>query len=65
MKPGLIHVKQQGYQTDDQLKEQKQFWRAVIVALVAATASAILTTVFTKLPFVNCRLMYLWLKLIQ
>ncbi|PIU74939.1 MAG: hypothetical protein COS76_03425 [Candidatus Portnoybacteria bacterium CG06_land_8_20_14_3_00_39_12] len=49
IKPGLIHFKQQGYQTDGQIKEDKQFWLAIGIAVLASFLSALFTTYFPKI----------------
>ncbi len=46
IKPGLIHFKNQGYKTDAQLREINQFWIAIFIALLASTATAMLTVLF-------------------
>ena len=54
IKPGLVHFKEQGYQTDNQLKEKKQFWLTIGVALGASALTAILTTLLTRAPVISC-----------
>ena len=49
MKPGLIHYKGQRYQTDEQLKEDRQFWLAIAIAVLASFLSALFTTYFPKI----------------
>jgi hypothetical protein len=53
-KPGLVHFKQQGYQTDSQIKEKKQFWLTIAIALLASAVTAVLTAWLTKPPIFNC-----------
>jgi len=49
MKPGLIHFKQQRYRTDEQIKEDKQFWFAIGIVILASFLSALFTTYFPKI----------------
>ncbi len=49
MKPGLIHFKQQGYQTDEQIKEDKQFWFAIGIAVLVSFLSALFATYLPKI----------------
>ena len=53
IKPGLIHYRQQGYQTDAQLKEKKQFRLTIEAALLASAATAILTAILAKPQIIN------------
>lgn len=53
-KPGLVHFKQQGYQTDAQLREKKQFWLTIGVALGASAVTAILTGILARPQIVDC-----------
>lgn len=54
IKSGLIHFKQQGYLTDEQIRQKKQFWLTIGVALGASAVTAILTAILTKSVIVNC-----------
>ncbi len=54
LRPGLIRFKQQGYKTDSQLKEQKQFWLTIGVALGASATTAILTALLTRPQITSC-----------
>lgn len=54
IKPGLIHFQQQGYQTDERLKQKKQFWLTIGVAISASAITAILTALLTKSPIISC-----------
>lgn len=49
MKPGLIHYKEQRYQTDEQLKGERQFWLAIGVAVLASFLSALFALYFPKI----------------
>jgi|SRR3989338_1567177 len=49
MKPGLIRYKKQRYQTDEQLKEDRQFWLAIGIAVLASFLSSLFTVYFTRI----------------
>ena len=53
MLPGLLHFKQQGYQTDIQLEKRQQFRQGIFIAILASVLTALLTAWFTTAPIIN------------
>lgn len=43
IRPGLINFREQGYKTDNQITEDKHFWLAIAVAVLASYLTALFT----------------------
>jgi len=48
-KAGLIHFSQQGYKTDECIREDRQFWLAIGIAVLASFLSALFTVYIQKI----------------
>ncbi len=54
MQSGLLAFRNNGYKTNEQRKEQRNFWLAILVGIGSAVATAILSSLLTKTPIFNC-----------